>query len=276
MFELTPERRQQYEDDGYVVFRGVFGEEITRPLLDAVGESALAVLDRHGNKQEVNTWTWCGDDLIGRFPRVDPLVDLAEFLIDDDVYHWHSKISWKRPHTAGTWDWHQDYAFWVEEGCAQPAMTTISVALDDNNLDNGCLHVVKGSHHLGVIDHVATGHGRAADQAAVDQASQDLETVAVELEPGDMIAFHSNTLHTSGPNESDRPRTLLHCSYNSTSNAATAPLIDGHQLNELTRVPLADLRPNAYDSVFGETVFIGPDDTGYSGRSGYTVLAADS
>lgn len=275
MLELDQLHRSRYEEDGFIIFRKAFPNSLIAPLLDATGESALSVIDRHGNKQQLNTWTWCGEDLIGRFPRIDPLVDLAAELVGDEPYHWHSKISWKRPRSTGTWDWHQDYSFWMKEGCAEPAMTTISVALDANNVDNGCLHVVKGSHRLGNIDHVATGYGRAADQAAVDRATQDLETVAIELDPGDVVAFHCNVLHTSGPNTSDRPRTLLHCSYNSRRNAATEPWIDGHQLNDLHRVPLEQIQPGAYDSVFGDTQFISPENSGYGGRDGYVVQAGE-
>lgn len=273
MLAIDPAQRLRYEEDGFIILRQAFPTHIVAPLLEATGRSALSVVDRHGNKQELNTWTWCGDDLIGRFPRIDPLVDLAAQLIGDDVYHWHSKISWKKPHSAGTWDWHQDYSFWMKEGCALPAMTTISVALDSNDVDNGCLHVVKGSHRLGDIEHVPTGHGRAAEQSAVDAAIEKLEMVPIELEPGDVVAFHCNTLHTSGPNTSDRPRTLLHCSYNGRSNAASDPWIDGHQLNDLERVPWDQIQPGTYDAVFGDTAFITPENSGYGGRDGYVVQA---
>ena len=276
MFDLTPEVRHQYETDGFVVFRGVFDPEMIRTLHEAVGESAFAVLDQHGNKQELNAWTWCGDDLVGRFPRVDPLVDLAEFLIGEEVYHWHSKLSWKRPGSVGTWDWHQDYGFWVEEGCALPSMATISVALDANTVDNGCMQVVRGSHRGGVMSHTPTGHGLAASGPEVAKAIELGEVVPVELEPGDVVAFHSKLLHASGPNESVEARTLLHCSYNAITNAATAPLVDGHQLNELRRVSLDQLVPGSYESVFGQSQFIGVDKSGYGGRNNYAVVEADA
>ncbi len=275
MFEMAGDVRERYDQDGFVIFPAALGSEIIDPLHEAVGESAFAVLDRHGNKQELNAWTWCGDDLVGRFPRADPLVDLAQFLIGDDVYHWHSKLSWKRPGSVGTWDWHQDYGFWVEEGCPSPAMITISVALDHNRADNGCMQVVRGSHRAGVMNHTPTGHGLAADDAEVAKSIGRSEVVPIELEPGDVVAFHCNLLHASGANESVNPRTLLHCSYNAVSNAATAPLIDGHQFNELVRVPLESLRPGSYDSVFGQTQFVGVDKSGYGGRNNYSVVEAD-
>jgi hypothetical protein len=275
MFAMTPEVRARYEEDGFVVFRSVFATEVLGPLLDAVGESAFAVLDRHGNKQELNAWTWCGEDLVGRFPRCDPIVDLAEFLIGDAVYHWHSKISWKQPGSSGTWDWHQDYGFWIEEGCAAPAMATISVALDRNDTQNGCLHVIGGSHKLGVVEHRPRGHGLSANDDDVAAAVESMSVVPVELDVGDVVAFHCNLLHSSGSNQSLRPRSLLHCSYNAMSNAATAPLIDGHQKHEMVRVPTDALDPGSYECVFGLTDFIGVDNSGYGSRNGYAVVPVD-
>lgn len=274
-FELTTELRRRYLDDGFVIIRNGFAPRVLEPLLDAVGESALAVVDVAGNRQELNTWSLCGHDLIGRLPRVAPMVELATLLIGEPVYHWHSKISWKRPATMGTWDWHQDYAFWREEGCASPAMTTISIAVDHNDAANGCLRLVRGSHLIGDIAHPAVGEGRAADPDVVDVLSNSHETVDVELAPGDVVAFHCNTLHASGPNRTEHPRTLVHCSYNAVSNAATDPFIDGHQFNPLDVVPVAAIEPGEYDRVTGLSTFVTPDNAGYSGRSGYQVTAAD-
>lgn len=264
-----------FDEDGFVVVPGAVDPEIVAPLLDAVGHDALVVLDQDGNRQEVNTWTWCGDDLVGRLPRYERFVELAALLVGEPVHHWHSKISWKRPDTTGTWDWHQDYAFWLEEGCARPAMITVSVAVDRNDRDNGCLKLIRGSHRLGNLDHPAIGEGRTVAPAALDEIMNSHEVVNVELEPGDLVAFHCNTLHGSGPNHSNRMRTLFHASYNAMSNGATQPFIDGHQVHPLDTVALASVTPGAYASIFDQTHFIRPENTGYGGRSGYQVLAAD-
>lgn len=270
---LTPQLLDQYERDGFAVLPSVFGAAQVEPLLEAVGQDPLAVVDGAGNRQQLNTWTYCGDDLVGRFPRIDPIVALAEFVIGGPVYHWHSKLSWKQPGSTGTWDWHQDYGFWVEEGCASPTMTTVSVALDHHDRSNGCLRVIRGSHHRGVIEHPPVGASRSADPDILSALLADSEVVDVELSPGDVVVFHCNTLHASGPNSSDRPRTLLHCSYNAVANAATEPLIVGHEFNRLDRLPATAIQPGAWPQVSGLTHFIGPDETGYTGRNGYQVEA---
>ena len=275
MFAITDEQVAEYQRNGFVILRGAVALDYVAPMLDAVGQGALVVLDSEGRRQHVNTWTWCGDDLIGRLPRTEPLVELAERVIGGRVHHWHSKISWKSPGSDGTWDWHQDYAFWVEEGVRRPAMTTVGIALDDHDRENGCLRLVAGSHDLGVIDHPALGAGRAADPAVVDSLVADNGVIDVELQAGDAVVFSSTMLHGSGANTSDRQRTFLHCSYNAMDNPASEPFIDGHQVHDLVRVPAGAIAPGSYDQVWGDTAFIRPDATGYGGRSGYQVISAD-
>ena len=47
---------------------------------------------------------------------------------------------------------------------------------------------------------------------------KNMELVYVEIEPGDTLFFHSNTLHCSDQNTSDTPRWALLCCYNTKHN----------------------------------------------------------
>lgn len=265
------DQRARYNEDGYVVIRGAFDAKIAHAARSAAGVGAIAVLDSHGARQELNVWTECGDDLLGVIPRSSSMVDLAEELVGEQVYHWHSKISWKKPHSAGTWDWHQDFGFWREEGCARPAMTTVSIALDRQGVFNGCLRVVPGSHRAGDIPHVSVGSGRSAEPATVDALIESNGIVDLELEPGDLVAFHCRTLHASGPNDSEERRSILHCSYNAITNGPTQPALAGHIVRPFERVPDSDIARAAQTKISGETPFISASDNGYA-NDGYTVL----
>ena len=58
-------------------------------------------------------------------------------------------------------------------------MASAMIALDAATKENGCLQVLKGSHHLGRIDHTLTGDQAGADQERIDVALQrfDFEVV---------------------------------------------------------------------------------------------------
>ena len=64
-------------------------------------------------------------------------------------------------------------------------MASAVIAVDPAKLSNGCLEVLKGSHHLGRLDHSLAGDQSGADPARVKVALEQFEKVAVELEPGD-------------------------------------------------------------------------------------------
>ena len=78
----------------------------------------------------------------------------------------------KEPLTGGAWEWHQDYGYWYNNGCLFPHLASCMIAVDRATKENGCLQVLKGSHHLGRIDHGKVG----------DQTGADLERVAAALE----------------------------------------------------------------------------------------------
>jgi ectoine hydroxylase-related dioxygenase (phytanoyl-CoA dioxygenase family) len=52
----------------------------------------------------------------------------------------------------------------------------------------------------------------------VNEAVKVMETVHVELAPGDTLFFHSNLLHRSDQNTSEHPRWSLICCYNTKHN----------------------------------------------------------
>ena len=221
---LTANQIGAYRRDGFVVLPGFFAAEEIEPLrraclADPEIEGALwALADSQGNPQEVVTWTELGSDYLGVLPRLARMVEAAAEAIGKPVYHWHSKLSMKKPGSAGRWDWHQDYGYWYEEGCLAPDMTTCMIAVDPTDRENGCVELVRGSHLLGRIDHKRLGAASGVDPERLTHILGRHERVACEMAPGDAVFFHANTLHASGANRSDRPRTLLHCSYNAIAN----------------------------------------------------------
>ncbi len=152
------------------------------------------------------------------FARCKKLVGRMEELLGGEVYHYHSKMILKDPEIGGAWEWHQDYGYWYHYGCLQPMMASAMIAVDPAKLSNGCLEVLKGSHHLGRLDHSLAGDQSGADPERVEIALEQFERVAVELEPGDTLFFHCNLLHCSGQNHSPQPRWAMICCYNAARN----------------------------------------------------------
>jgi ectoine hydroxylase-related dioxygenase (phytanoyl-CoA dioxygenase family) len=151
------------------------------------------------------------------------MVQGAARLLDSDapVCHFHTKLMQKEPKVGGAWEWHQDYGYWYKNQFLFPdQLISIMVALTPANRENGCLQVVKGSHKMGRVNHGFSGEQVGADAVMVGHAMNVLEHVFVELEPGDALFFHSNILHRSEANLSDKPRWSIISCYNSLGNVA--------------------------------------------------------
>jgi len=116
------------------------------------------------------------------------------------------------------WAWHQDYGYWYDNYVLYPLMSSVSIAVDAATRENGCMQVLKGSHHMGRITHVETGQQAGADLERVTEAEKRLELVHCEAEPGDALFFHCNILHRSDQNRSQKPRWSLICCYNAARN----------------------------------------------------------
>lgn len=97
-------------------------------------------------------------------------------------------------------------------------MASCFIAIDKCTNENGSLKLVEGSHKLGRIDHVTTGKQAEADPERIEQILKTHKLVQPDLNPGDSIWFHCNTLHQSGPNTSENTRWTAIYSYNSKKN----------------------------------------------------------
>ena len=227
---LTPAELERYHADGYVLRRGLFDAEEVALMATAIAtdpaiaRNTYARRDGQGAATELALWTTPGDDVFGAVARSMRLVDSLEKMLGGEVYHWHSKLTMKRPKVGGGWDWHQDYGYWYDYGCLFPLMASVFIAIDKSTRENGCLEVLRGSHHLGRLDHGKVGGQKGADIRRVEEAMKVLEHVHVEQAPGDALFFHSNLLHTSSQNRSETSRNVLLCCYNAARNS---PYEDG-------------------------------------------------
>jgi ectoine hydroxylase-related dioxygenase (phytanoyl-CoA dioxygenase family) len=83
------------------------------------------------------------------------------------------------------------------------------LAVTEATLENGCLHVVAGSHHEPVHDHVDDRRPHA-NYGYVEIVDHDLSAAApVLLQPGDLLLFDSHLMHYSTDNVSGGVRAAM-------------------------------------------------------------------
>lgn len=97
---------------------------------------------------------------------------------------------------------HQDGAYFEHRVEGPVAVLNYVVP---TTLENGALHVVPGSHRLGMLEHVDT-----SSHLGLDPQDWPWEkAVPITGEPGDAIFFHVKTIHGSKPNFSEAPRPVF-------------------------------------------------------------------
>ena len=224
MKPLNKEQIRQFEEDGYIVCKALFDKDeiellrYTAHTDRELDKHSFSRADGEGGKVRLSLWNHPGDNIYGMFARSERMVNKAEELLGDEVYHYHSKMILKDPKIGGAWAWHQDYGYWYQNGLIYPDLVSVFIAVDKATRENGCLQVIKGSHHMGRIDHILTGDQAGADMERVNACLDRMELVYCEMEPGDAIFFHSNLLHRSDQNTSDNSRWSMVCCYNTKSN----------------------------------------------------------
>ena len=134
--------------------------------------------------------------------------EILQAIISPNVKAMQSMLFVKAPGKPGQ-SWHQDEYYIPTRDCS---LTGAWIAIDDADLDNGCLWVVPGSHKPARICARTLYHGEEyGEHDTVDPSLFDASTaVPVEVTAGSVIFFNGYLLHSSGRNRTtDRFRRAL-------------------------------------------------------------------
>jgi ectoine hydroxylase-related dioxygenase (phytanoyl-CoA dioxygenase family) len=148
---------------------------------------------------------------LGRDPRI---LDLVEELLGPNVLLYYSMLMMKPPAGGAASPWHQDLAFYTHD---RARLVNVQVYLDAATRENGCVRVVPGSHREGLRNHYDGELHTGVVQG--DTRDFDAREVLVEVPAGSIAVWHSLTMHSSHPNNSDRPRRAIAFGYKDPSTA---------------------------------------------------------
>lgn len=224
-FHLTPAMTEAFNRAGCLLVRGLLTRE-EMGLLEkcfTTEEFQKEVFSRGTGSDDgfqMALWWKPGDDTCGLISRCRRLADtLRQLLGGNELYILSSKLIMKAPGSGGSFSWHQDYGYFYENGLPSPDCGSISLPVDRCYRENGALQVVPGSHLLGRQVHRRTGDLAGVAEETMEQICRRLgPPVVCQTQPGDCLFFHSNLLHSSGPNLSQDRRWNLVLAYNQVRN----------------------------------------------------------
>ena len=169
------------------------------------------------------------DAYFRRLLEEGPLRDTAARLLGEAVRPVNQQVFIKPPGgDSRPTPPHQDGYYFHLEPCIA---TTLWLALDDVDAENGCMRYVRGSHRRGVRPHRRTTTLGFSQGVSDFGAPEDLANeVACTARAGDLIAHHAMTIHRADANRApDRPRRALGLIYYGVSARESREEHDAYQ-----------------------------------------------
>ena len=219
--------REEYFGNGYIIRRGLLPATLIAELKQRFADVAEGEVSPAENMQVVRNVEIAkglvtpktkehgiskmnfiqADPVLRQYSDYGPLLDQVEELVGPDLISMNSMVLNKPPHVDGRHPLHQDLIYFP----FRPADSIVGVwtALDNITRENGCLVMIPGSHK---------GETHAHDYPDWEHKNflfvgvKDVDAsgrVHIEMEPGDTVFFHSNTIHGSGFNRTEDLRRAI-------------------------------------------------------------------
>ncbi|MEE8557489.1 MAG: phytanoyl-CoA dioxygenase family protein [Myxococcota bacterium] len=229
---LTEDQSQGWEQDGFFFLRGFVSPEVCSEMLERVVRLARRAHDRRplsgvlaagvegslvvpearrtpgaraAEDHVSKIFKLHRDPVFGGFARDKRILDLIESILGPDLDCFLSQFIFKNPEAMGQ-PWHQDSYYFRFSRTPQVG---VWLAVTEATLENGCLHVLPGSHQEPTHEHVLPSRADS-NLGYMEIVDHDTEaSVPVLMDPGDVLVFHSHLMHSSSDNRTERRRAAM-------------------------------------------------------------------
>ena len=201
--------KSQFEEDGYFSPLRLFDKSTAlsyREILETVEQKTGSLNYRY----KIHTVL----DIAYKIATNKELLDSVEALLGPNILLYNTSFVIKEPNSKAHISWHQDLTYW---GFNDDKQVAAWIALSDATEENGCMHMIPGSHKGGQLPHRTTKdsnnllhHGQTIEGVSEEQSR------CIPLKAGEASLHHGWTMHTSYPNKSDDRRIGLTINYIST------------------------------------------------------------
>ena len=209
--EFTSRKVEDYREQGYVHLGPILTAKGLEQIRDQVMQAWVA---EKGSFDPEKTWLQNSllpnihhlSDLVRTYYFNGPLVDIAAQLIGPNIKAVTSQLTFKMRGNTMPFAWHQDNVY----GELDPynAISCLT-ALDDADVENGCLRLIPGSHKDGQA-HFKHLNGDRSAQRSVELEVDGSGAIPMPMKAGECLFFHCHMLHHSEGNRAkDRDRRLM-------------------------------------------------------------------
>jgi ectoine hydroxylase-related dioxygenase (phytanoyl-CoA dioxygenase family) len=193
-----------YQTDGYLLPGRALFEDADFRRLKAIFEEHLAGASR-GDSGELDM-PHTRDPRLLEFLLSQEILDVVEPLIGPDIGLFASAFLSKEPFTGRATPWHEDSYFWEGRFDSMVGITTVWLALDRVDRDNGCMRVIKGSHLAASGEYEFADPEEFSFDRVVSGGVDESRAVYFELTEGQFSLHDARIIHGAEPNRSPRRR----------------------------------------------------------------------
>ena len=231
----------EFAERGFIIVRGLASEGLCTKMLKVVMDSMnppLAPVEFETDVQYPGSPTdrlslggdtprrllnaYTRDKVFRQWALGSAVVEQVKLLLNSQAIavsqNHHNCLMTKHPGFSSATQWHQDIRYWLFD---QSDLVSVWLALSDENQQNGGLRLIPGSHRL----HLERGRFDGAlffRQDLPENQSIINTAISAKLHRGDVLFFHSGTLHAADQNQSDKVKISLVFTYHDLNNRPLA------------------------------------------------------
>ena len=204
--------KKSFDQDGYVFIPGFLTKEqvdlTNKRLKTYIKDSLPKMSSKHVFYEDINDAStlkqmqnlFAYDSYFFELLNGSKFEKIAEVLLEENVIGKEVEYFNKPPRIGKPTPAHQDNYYF---NLIPAKAVTMWMALEDIDIENGCLHYVRGSHLKGLRPHGRT-KTLGFSQGITDFGEEDVvNEIAFPAKPGDLLIHHSLTIHRADGNNSD-------------------------------------------------------------------------
>ncbi|RXJ65412.1 phytanoyl-CoA dioxygenase [Halarcobacter ebronensis] len=215
--QLTEEQLKKFNHDGFLIIKNFAPKELCDKILEkakehlekkqAPIESEQEYMNLNENKITVRRLrqVFNREEIFKEWMTYKEIRPMLKQVLGDTpvltLAH-HNSIMTKMPFESTRTFWHQDRRYWNFEN---DNLVSVWLALGDEYLENGLLEFIPKTHKM---DFSKDRFDEASNFLDEHEENKKLieERVHQNLEKGDIVLFHCQTLHHASKNKTEKPK----------------------------------------------------------------------
>ena len=231
--KLSQEQLESFNQDGFILLKSFASNQIC----DAIRMKAIEHLDKgiepiesEAEYQQTDNshsvirrlrQVYDREEIFAQWMTNKEIRPILEQLLGEEprlLLAHHNSIMTKLPQKSSITSWHQDIRYWHYQN---DNLISVWLSLGNESLDNGLLEFIPGSHKMNFVSEQFDERSSFRDDLVLNQEIIS-KRVHHNLNKGDVVIFHSKTLHHAHQNKTDETKISFVYSLRGISNTPIA------------------------------------------------------